>query len=127
MGWSLGAAMGAKLAHPEKYVINVMGDGAYGMVGMDLETAVRNTIPITTIVPNNSALGITKMNQKRYNMVDLSGDYAQVARGLGAYAEKVEKPSEIIPAIRRGLEANDSGKPALLEIIVKNEELPIYK
>ncbi len=126
MGWSLGAAMGAKLAHPDKMVINVMGDGAFGMTGMDLETAVRNSIPILCVVVNNSGLGITAEGQKRRHMVDVSGDYTMVASGLGAHAERVEAPAEIIPAIGRARKELDEGRPAFLEIIVKPEGMPGY-
>ena len=57
LGFSLGCAMGAKLACPGKLVVNFMGDTAFGMVGMDVETAVREQIPILTVLLNNSAMG----------------------------------------------------------------------
>ncbi len=126
MGWSLGAAMGARLAHPDKMVVNVMGDGAFGMTGMDLETAVRYSIPILCVVVNNSGLGITAEGQKRRHMVDISGDYTGIALALGAHAERVEVPAEIIPAITRARKEMDNGKPVLLEIIVKPEGMPGY-
>jgi acetolactate synthase-1/2/3 large subunit len=115
LGYSLGGAMGAKLAKPERTVVNVMGDGAFGMVGMDFETAVREKIPITTILLNNSGLGTyfaaTPTTSK------LSGDYSGIAEALGGYTEKVEKPDEITPAIKRAVESNKSGRAALLEIV----------
>jgi len=115
LGYSLGGAMGAKLAKPERTVINVMGDGAFGMVGMDFETAVREKIPITTIILNNSGMGTyfawTPSTSK------LSGNYSGIAEALGGYTEKIEKPDEIIPAIRRAEKSNKSGRAALLEII----------
>jgi acetolactate synthase-1/2/3 large subunit len=58
--------------------------------------------------------------------VDISGDYTMIAKGLGAYAERVEAPSEIIPALDRAREELDEGKPALLEVIVKPEGMPGY-
>lgn len=131
LGYSLGLAMGAKLAEPEKLVVNVMGDAAFGMSGMDFETAVRETIPILTIVLNNSALGGYEKHMpvatERYGTKFLSGDYAKVAEGLGGYSEKVEKPSEIIPAMQRAKKmvdcgsARPTGQPALLEMITKEE------
>lgn len=127
MGWSLGAAMGARLARPDMLVVNVMGDGAFGMTGLDIETAVRNEIPFICIVINNGVLGITKLFQSRPHMVDLAGDYAKVAEGLGAFAQRVEHPSEIIPAIERAKRVVREGKPAVLDIIVKEEGLPILK
>jgi acetolactate synthase-1/2/3 large subunit len=127
MGWSLGAAIGAKLARPDCTVVNVMGDGAFGMTGMDLETAVRNQVPIITIIPNNSSLGITRggIPDGKYNMVDITGNYAKVAEGLGAYSERVEDPNEVGPAIKRAMRANAEGKPALLEVIAALEPMPV--
>lgn len=127
MGWSLGAAMGAKLANPDKLVINIMGDGAFGMTGLDLETAVRNSIPILTVVSNNSGLG--QYFERTPSTAALSGHYAKVAEGLGAYAERVENPEEIIPSVERAKKALGAGRPALLEIITKvegTEEIRAY-
>ena len=125
LGASLGLAMGAKLARPEKTVAHFMGDGAFGMVGMDFETAVREKIPILTILINNSKLGgygeRYPIASARYNLDLLSGNYAKVAEGLGGYTEKVEQPSEIIPAIQRAKKSLASGQPALVEIITADE------
>ena len=80
--------MGAKLAQPEKLVVNFMGDAAFGMVGMDIETAVREQIPILTVLLNNSAMGnyekFIPQAIDRYGSKFLSGNYADVAQGLGA-------------------------------------------
>ena len=126
LGYSLGLAMGAKMAAPEKTVINFMGDAAFGMVGLDVETAVRASIPITTIVMNNSTMAIYPDSRiptavERYGLKDLSGDFYQVAVALGAYAEQVHTPEEIKPAMRRAMAANAAGRPALLEFITKEE------
>lgn len=126
LGYSLGLAMGAKMAAPEKTVINFMGDAAFGMVGLDVETAVRANIPITTIVMNNSTMAIYPDSRiptavERYGLKDLSGDFYRVAVALGAYAEQVHTPEEIKPAMRRAMEANVAGRPALLEFITKEE------
>ena len=120
MGWSLGAAMGAKLAKPDALVINVMGDGAFGMTGMDMETAVRLNIPILCIITNNASLGICKVGIRdgRTEMVDLGGDYTQIARGLGAEASRVEDPSEFVPALRRAIAKTFDGHAAVLEVMV---------
>jgi acetolactate synthase-1/2/3 large subunit len=125
LGFSLGLAMGAKLAAPDKTVINVMGDAAFGMVGMDLETAVRERIPILTVLLNNSAMGsyerfIPKATE-RYRTKYLSGDYSAVARGLGAHAERVEQPHDITPALHRALTATREGRAALVEFITREE------
>lgn len=126
LGYSLGLAMGAKLAAPEKQVINFMGDAAFGMVGMDIETAVRERIPITTIVMNNSTMGIYPDSRmptavERYNTKHLTGNFSEVAQALGAYSERITDPRDIVPAVRRAQEANQSGQPALLEFITREE------
>jgi len=125
LGASLGLAMGAKLAAPDKLVINVMGDGALGMCGMDLETAARERIPILTILLNNGALGgyekYMPIATEKYRLKYLTGDYAQVADGLGVVAERVEKPQDIIPALQRAAQITHSGRPALLEMITRED------
>lgn len=120
MGFSLGASMGAKLAEPGRTVVQFTGDGSFGMVGMDWETAVRNEIPILTIVINNSGLG--HYFHDTPPTAALGGNYAKVAEALGGYGERIEKPDEIVSAIRRGLEKTRSGVPALLEFMIKLEE-----
>jgi thiamine pyrophosphate-dependent acetolactate synthase large subunit-like protein len=117
--------MGAKLADPTKLCINWMGDAAFGMVGLDFETAVRAGAPILTIVSNNSTMA-AETNQMRvshdlYNTRDIGGNYADMARAMGGYSERVEKPSEIGPAIRRARRATEEGRAALLEFITCSE------
>ncbi len=127
LGYGLGLAMGAKLAKPDKLCINVWGDAAIGFTGMDIETAVRERIPILSILLNNFSMAIElKVMPEltaRYRSTDISGDYAAFARALGAHGERITEPSEIVPAIRRGIEATRQGKPALLEFITSKEEL----
>ena len=125
LGYSLGLAMGAKLAAPDKQVVHFMGDAAFGMCGMDVETAARERIPIMTVIVNNSALGgyeqYMPIATERYGTKFLTGRYAGVATALGAYGERVEQPSEIVPAIRRAEAALADGKPAVLEMITREE------
>jgi acetolactate synthase-1/2/3 large subunit len=125
LGYSLGLIMGAKLACPDKLCVNVMGDGAFGMAGLDLETAARAKIGVVTIVLNNSALGnyekLMPIATERYGLKYLSGDYARIAEGLGAFSQQVREPKEIIPALERAQEATATGRPALLEIITREE------
>jgi acetolactate synthase-1/2/3 large subunit len=125
MGWSLGAALGAKLARPDALVVNVMGDGAFGMTGMDMETAVRLNIPILCIIINNSSLGISKVGIRdgKTEMVDLGGDYTKIANGLGAYAERVEEPKEFVPALKRAIASTKDGQAAVLEVIIALESI----
>lgn len=124
LGFTLGCAMGARLAEPEKLAVNIMGDGAFGMVGMDVETSVREKIPILTIILNNSTLstigGFPDAN-KIYNMGSMSGNYAGVAEALGAYGQRIEKPDEIVPAIKRAVKSVNSGRSTLIEFITKLE------
>ncbi len=126
LGYGLGLAMGAKLAKPEKLCINVWGDAAIGFTGMDIETAVREKIPILSILLNNFSMAIELKvmpeSTARYRSTDISGDYAAFARALGAHGERITEPDEIVPAIRRGIEATRQGKPALLEFITSKEE-----
>ncbi|OGG54365.1 MAG: hypothetical protein A3F84_09035 [Candidatus Handelsmanbacteria bacterium RIFCSPLOWO2_12_FULL_64_10] len=126
LGYSLGLSMGAKLAAPDRTVVNVMGDAAIGMSGMDIETAVRERIPILTVILNNGAMGGYEKHlpvaTERYRSKYLSGHYAKVAEALGAYSERVEKTEEIVPAIRRGIEATGAGRPALIEMITREEQ-----
>ena len=126
LGYSLGLAMGAKLAAPEKQVINFMGDTAFGMVGLDVETAVRERIPITTIVLNNSTMAIYPDSRMptavaRYNTKQMTGNFADMSRALGAYAEQITEPQDIAPAMQRAMERNQAGEFALLEFITKEE------
>jgi acetolactate synthase-1/2/3 large subunit len=126
LGYSLGLAMGAKMAAPEKQVINVMGDFAFGSVGMDIETAVRANLPIITIVLNNSTMAIyddsrMPVSVQQYNIKGVTGQFSEVAQALGAYSEKITDPQEIVPAIRRAIEVNRNGQTVLLEFITKEE------
>ena len=131
LGYGLGLAMGAKLAAPEKQVINVMGDAAFGMAGMDIETASRAKIGILTVILNNGVMTHYADHfphaAEHWGSNKLGGDYAKVAEGLGAYSEQVKTPDQIGAAIRRGIEANKNGQPAVLEMMTKEEEtIPRY-
>ena len=126
LGTGLGLAMGAKLAAPDKVVVNWMGDSAFGMVGMDFETAVRCRIPIITIVSNNFSMAIEtprmQVSRERFRATDTSGNYSELAKALGGYAERVEDPAEVGPAIQRARQATEQeGRPALLEMITCEE------
>jgi acetolactate synthase-1/2/3 large subunit len=125
LGYGLGLAMGAKLACPEKLCINVWGDAAIGFTGMDFETAVRERIPILSILLNNFSMAmeipLMPISTEKYRSTDISGDYAAMARAFGGYGERVTDPAEIVPAIRRGIEQTQKGVPALLEFITAKE------
>jgi len=125
LGTGLGLIMGAKLAAPDKFCVNFMGDAAFGMTGLDFETAVRSGIPILTIVLNNFSMAVEThamtASHERYRTRDLGGNYADLARALGGYAERVEKPAKITPAIQRARRATEEGRAALLEFITSEE------
>ena len=123
LGYGLGVIMGAKLANPEKLCINIMGDAAIGMVGMDIETAVRNNIGILTIVLNNGAMAIERPSMptsiEKYKAHSQGGNYKQVAEALGGWGTRVSKPEKIISALKEAISITESGKPALVEFITK--------
>jgi thiamine pyrophosphate-dependent acetolactate synthase large subunit-like protein len=125
LGYGLGLAMGAKLAYPEKLCINVWGDAAIGFTGMDFETAARERIPILSILFNNFSMAIElpimRTATAKYRSTDISGNYADFARALGGYGERVTEPGEIVPAIRRAVEETQQGRPALLEFITQQD------
>lgn len=125
LGAGLGFAMGAKLAKPDKLCINVWGDAAIGFTGMDFETCVRERIPILSILLNNFSMAIElkvmPISTEKYRSTDISGDYAAMARAFGGYGERVEKPGDIVAAIKRGIAATEKGQPALLEFITSKE------
>src|SRR5262249_24406191 len=125
LGTGLGLVMGARLAHPDRLCVHLMGEAALGMVGLDLETAVRAGIPILTIVLNNGTMAIERttmtVSHERYQARDLGGDYRAVALGLGVAAERVERPDEVRPALRRAIAAVADGRCALLEFMTGPE------
>jgi len=125
LGTGLGLTMGAKLAAPNKVCINFMGDAAFGMTGLDFETAVRNKIPIITVVLNNSTMAIEidhlAVSHEKYGTRDIGGRYADLAKAMGGWSERVEDPSQIGDAFRRARRVTEDGMPALLEFITSAE------
>ena len=126
LGTGLGLTIGAKLASPEKVCVNFMGDAAFGMVGLDFETAVRSGIPIITVVLNNSTMAIETnamaTSHGLFKTRDLGGNYADMGRAMGGYAERVEDPAQVIPAFQRARRVTEQeGKAVLLEFITSAE------
>ena len=126
LGTGLGLNIGAKLAAPEKFVVNFMGDAAFGMTGLDFETAVRNNIPILTVVLNNSTMAIETSHMatshEMYKTRDLGGDYADMAKAMGGWSEKISSPDEIKNAFMKAKTATENGQTALLEFITSEEQ-----
>jgi thiamine pyrophosphate-dependent acetolactate synthase large subunit-like protein len=125
LGTGLGLNIGAKLAAPDKFCVNFMGDAAFGMTGLDFETAVRCGIPILTVVLNNSAMAIERhalvVSHDRYRTRDIGGDYTAMGRAMGGYAERVEHPEDVAAAFQRARKATEEGNAALLEFITSEE------
>ena len=125
LGYGLGLALGAKLACPDKLCINVWGDAAIGFTGMDFETAVRERLPILSILLNNASmameLNVMPTATEKFRSTDIGGDYAAFARALGGHGERVRAVEDIVPAIRRGVAATQAGQPALIEFMTSQE------
>lgn len=125
LGYGLGLVMGAKLVHPDKLCVNLWGDAAIGFTGMELESCVRERIPVLSILFNNAHMAMEAngmaLSQRTYNTMDISGDYAAMARSLGLYAERVTDPGDITGALERGIAQTEAGRPALLEFITSRE------
>jgi acetolactate synthase-1/2/3 large subunit len=123
LGYGLGLAMGAKLAMPDKLCVNVWGDAAIGFTGMDFETAVRERIPILSVLLNNFSMAIElkvmKTATEKFRSTDISGHYANFAKALGGWGERVTEPGDIVPAIKRAVAKTREGTPALLEFITE--------
>ena len=128
LGAGLGFAMGAKLAAPEKTVVNLMGDTAVGMCGTDFETASRNRIGTITVIINNGAMGGYEKNipiaVEKYGSKFLTGDYTKMADSLGCHAETITQPSDIAPALARAQDIASGGQPVVLEIMTREE--PVF-
>ena len=126
MGYGLGAAMGAKIAKPEKTVINVAGDGCFRMNLNELATASRYNIPIVEVVINNHVLGMVRQWQTlfyggRYSATVLNDkvDFVKVAEGLGCKAIRITKKEEIGPALE---EAIAYGGPVVLDCQIDQDD-----
>ena len=126
LGTGLGFAIGAKLAAPDKFCVNFMGDAAFGMTGLDFETAVRTKLPITTIVLKNSTMAIEtnhmKISHEKFKARDLDGDYADIARSLGGWSEVIDDPEDIASSLSRAKEKNQEGISVLLQFNTSKDQ-----
>ncbi|HVI19808.1 MAG TPA: thiamine pyrophosphate-requiring protein [Gaiellales bacterium] len=125
LGTGFGLALGARLARPDWLSVNIMGDTAFGMIGMDVETAVRAHIPIITIVLNNGLMGGYGQWMpdavERYQSNRLAGDYSAIGRALGAHTELVAEPAQLRPALERCVASVAAGQTAVLEVMTHEE------
>lgn len=126
MGCGLPAAMGIKLAFPERQVVAVAGDGGFLMTMQDLETCVRERLDVVAVVLNNFSYGNIKIRQQTAFGGRLIGSefnnpaFAAVARLFGAHGESVASPGELAPALERALAA---GGPAVIDVHVDPDEI----
>ena len=131
LGYGIPLMIGAKIAHPDKFCMNFMGDAAFGMSGLDIETAVRSDNPITTVLMNNSTMGGYSVRYpqsiERYGAINLSGDYAKIAEGMGAIGIRVTKTEEIGKAIQKAQKHNKDGKTVLIDVKTQPElKMSVY-
>ena len=132
LGFGLGAAMGAKLALPERQVVLVTGDAGFGYQVGNYEVLVRNRMGVTIVHINNSAFGgygpgFWGPGHSPYtSKVTLSDvvNTAKTVEGLGIASERVKDPDEVAPALKRALKENGSGRPAFVEFICC--QYPVY-
>jgi acetolactate synthase-1/2/3 large subunit len=126
MGYSVPAAIAAKLEHPERVVVCFAGDGCYMMHGQELATAVQYGANIVIIISNNTMFGTIRMHQERHYPDRVSGtmlhnpDFAAMAKAYGAFGARVDA-QEDFPAIFEA--ALNAGKPAVIELTIDPEAL----
>jgi acetolactate synthase-1/2/3 large subunit len=126
LGVGTGFCMAINSVYPDKRIIMVNGDGAFGLNGFDFDTFVRFNIPVVSVVGNDRqwgqiAVGQKAMYGKERTVASMLGDncrYDKIVEGMGGHGEFVEKPEHIRPAIQRAI---DSGKPACVNVIMDQE------
>jgi acetolactate synthase-1/2/3 large subunit len=97
------------------------------MTGMDFETAVRNRIPILSILFNNYSMAMElkpmAVSTEKYHSTDISGNYADWAKALGGHSERVTEPAQVVHALKTAIAATQEGRPALLEFITTKNKI----
>jgi len=126
MGFGFPAAIGAKVAAPDKKVVDIAGDGSFLMTCQDLATCVENDIPVVVCILDNRYLGMVRQWQelfydKKYahTGLGLTPDFVKLAEAFGCYGERVEKPEDLKDAFNNAFE---SGKPSVIDVIVGKED-----
>lgn len=137
LGFGIPLMIGAKLAHPDKFCLNVMGDGAFGMSGTDIETAARSGVAITTVLLNNGHMATYPHGSPmdpttarlEYGVTTMQGDYAKIAEGMGATGITVRTADELESALRRAQELNANGTTVLIDVHanVEARRSPMWK
>ncbi|MEM7034875.1 MAG: thiamine pyrophosphate-requiring protein [Chloroflexota bacterium] len=120
LGFGIPLMIGAKMAHPDKFCLNLMGDGAFGMSGLDIETAARSEVPITTVLLNNGGMatypGGFPTARETYGVSHMQGDYAKIAEGMGAVGITVTAVAEMATALQEAQRLNKEGKTVLIDV-----------
>lgn len=123
LGYGIPLMIGAKLADPSKFCLNLMGDLAFGHTATEIETAVRAEVPITSVVINNRTMGgydeKMPVAMERYGAGHQGGDYAGMARAMGAEGIEVDQPEAIVPALQQAQQQNADGKVVVIEIATR--------
>ena len=131
LGFGIPLMIGAKIAEPDKFCLNLMGDGAFGMSGTDIETAARSGAAITTVLLNNGAMAtysgptqgtIGVEAREQYGVSTMQGDYGKIAEGMGAVGLHVSKTSELAPALKEAQRLNASGRTVLIDVRANVED-----
>ncbi len=121
LGWGYPAALGVQVARPEQRVVNIMGDGGFIMNLQELETAVREKIPVKVIVNNNFCYGNIRSRQvaefggRLIGSLYTNPDFGQIANCFGAYGEKVEREADLLAALKDHVVAEDGRYPHVRE------------
>ena len=124
LGAGPGAALAAKIAHPDRQVCLLLGDGAFGFAGMEFDTYVRHGVPVVGVMGNNGIWALEKHPMEFLYGYSVAADlqpgcrYDEVVRALGGHGELVTTPDELRPALER---AFSSGKPALVNVLTDPE------
>ena len=124
LGFGIPLVIGAKLAHPDRFCLNVMGDGAFGMSGTDIETAARAGVAITTVLLNNGNMATyphgSPMDpttaRREYGVTQMTGDYAKIAEGMGAIGITVRTAAELRAALEQAQAENAAGRTVLIDV-----------
>ena len=120
LGFGIPLMIGAKMANPDKFCLNFMGDGAFGMSGFDLETSARSGFSITTVLLNNGGMatypGGFPTAREKYGVSHMQGDYAKIAEGMGAVGLTVKKVAEMAPALEEAKRLNADGQTVLIDV-----------
>jgi acetolactate synthase I/II/III large subunit len=126
MGYSVPAAVGAKIVHPDRTVVCFVGDGGFLMTGQEIATAFHHSVAPIVLVFNNQMYGTIRMHQERHYPGRVSGtaltnpDFARFVESFGGHGETVERTEELVPAVQRAIA---SGKPAVIEVRTNPEQV----